>query len=207
VNTAPRFVQPLAVATLVLVLAACQGTLPGTGGASTPSIAASSTATPSALASASSQPTAEPTDNLGPFACGLPITGTATVSRAQLVDVRVGSHADYDRVVFEFAKGVPAFTLDEATPPLRADPSDMVLDVDGNAFWQLVMRDASRTDLKGNSTFTDTDFTPAFPKLSELIEGGDFEAVSTWYFGLDAESCVRVLTLSNPSRIVFDIQH
>jgi hypothetical protein len=51
------------------------------------------------------------------------------------------------------------------------------------------------------------DFTPDFPKLTQLISGGDFEAVSTWYFGLDDASCVRVLTLTDPSRLVIDIEH
>jgi hypothetical protein len=119
----------------------------------------------------------------------------------------VGTHAGYDRVVFEFAEGVPAFTLDEVTPPLLQDGSGNELDVDGNRFWSLVMPDASRVDLSGHMMLTKTDFTPGFAKLSELIEGGDFEAVSTWYFGLEGTSCVRVLTLDNPSRLAFDIEH
>jgi hypothetical protein len=139
--------------------------------------------------------------------CHFPARGDATVNRAHLVDVRVGTHADYDRVVFEFEHGVPAFTLKQATPPLLEDASGRVMHVDGDAFWQLVMRGASRMDLNGQTLFTDTDSHPDFPKLTELVEGGDFEAVSTWYFGLDAESCVRVLTLKHPSRLVFDIQH
>jgi hypothetical protein len=202
-----RAIPSVALIALVVALAACHSTVPGAGGSSTPSASTSTGATPSAATSASGEPTAQPSDDLGPFACSFPVTGTATVNRAQLVDVRVGTHAGYDRVVFEFAKGVPAFTLDEATPPLVEDASGRELDVAGNAFWQLVMRDASRADLSGKPMFTDTDFNPGFPKLTELIEGGDFEAVSTWYFGLDAESCVRVLTLKSPSRLVLDIQH
>jgi hypothetical protein len=52
-----------------------------------------------------------------------------------------------------------------------------------------------------------TDFKPEFPQLTELIEGGDFEAVSTWYIGLESASCVRVLILADPSRLVIDIEH
>jgi hypothetical protein len=207
VKTARPATSAIATAALLTVLAACQAISPATAGTPSAATSASAGATASAQASASSQPTTQPTDDLGKFSCDFPIKGKATVQRAQLVNVRVGTHAGYDRVVFEFATGVPAFNLKQATPPLREDASGRELDVDGNTFWQLVMRDTSRFDLAGHANLTRTDFTPGFPKLSELIEGGDFEAVSTWYFGLDAESCVRVLTLDNPSRLVFDIQH
>ena len=43
----------------------------------------------------------------------MPIEGEGTVDRAQITDVRVGTHEDYDRVVIEFDEGIPAFTLDE----------------------------------------------------------------------------------------------
>jgi hypothetical protein len=202
-----RIAIRLTAIAFVALLAACRGSGVGNGDSQSPSASASTATSGSPVASASTEPTAAPSDELGPFACDLPVTGTATTARAQLVKVRVGTHAGYDRVVFEFADGVPGFTLDEATPPLVEDASGRELDVDGNAFWQLVMRDASRTDLDGDEMLTQTDYTPNFPKLTELIEGGDFEAVSTWYFGLEAGSCVRVLTLQHPSRLVFDIQH
>lgn len=192
---------------LILLLAACGRA--GAGDATTsasPSASATTSASESASASASTVATPSP-DPLGAFACDFPVTGTATVTRAQLVDVRVGTHAGYDRVVFEFEEGIPAFTLDRATPPLVEDASGRELDVAGNAFWALVMREASRVRMDGTPAFTDTDFTPNFPKLTELVEGGDFEAVSTWYFGLDSDSCIRVLRLDDPSRLVFDIQH
>ena len=33
--------------------------------------------------------------------------GVGTVDRAQITDVRVGTHGDYDRVVIEFDEGIP----------------------------------------------------------------------------------------------------
>ena len=60
----------------------------------------------------------------------------------------------------------------------------------------------------GVETYTGpTDFTPDFPKLEELALAGDFEAVSSWYIGMSETSCVRVLTLQGPSRLVIDIEH
>ncbi|MEO6578811.1 MAG: hypothetical protein ABIO99_07940, partial [Candidatus Limnocylindria bacterium] len=54
-----------------------------------------------------------------------------------------------------------------------------------------------------------TEFRPGLPSLVHLIEGGDFEAQSTWYLGLTSEACVRVLQLTDdgPPRLVIDIQH
>jgi hypothetical protein len=207
VNTARRASFIISTIALTAALAACRSGVQGEGESATPSISASVAASASAQASTGGQPSPQPTDDLGPFACDLPVTGTKTVYRAQLVDVRVGTHDGYDRVVFEFGDGVPAFTLQKATPPLLEDASGRELDVSGNAFWQLVMRDASTPVLNGDPVLTKRDFNPKFPKLTELIKGGDFEAVITWYFGLDGESCVRVLKLDNPSRLVFDIEH
>jgi hypothetical protein len=43
----------------------------------------------------------------------------------------------------------------------------------------------------------------------QLLEGGDFEAQSTWYLGLTSEACVRVLPLvgeGGSARIVIDVE-
>jgi hypothetical protein len=197
-----------ALTVICLLLIACSSS--GSPSASS-SVAATASGSGSAEAStsqdASVEPTAEPTDGLGEFACSFPVEGVGTVERAQITDVRVGTHDGYDRVVFEFDSGIPQFTLDEATPPLIADPSGRELSVEGDAFWHLVMHGGTHISPDGDETYAGTrDFTPDFPKLAELIEGGDFEAVSTWYFGLTEESCVRVLTLNNPSRLVIDIE-
>jgi hypothetical protein len=198
---------------LAAVLVAC--TSSGSPTAST-SVLATASASASAGGSASvepttqptTEPTVEPTDGLGEFACSFPVNGIGTVTRAQITDVRVGRHDGYDRVVFEFDLGIPQFTLDEETPPLVQDPSGLEMDVAGSAFWQLVMHGGTRVTPDGEITYRGPlAFKPDFPKLAELSEGGDFEAVSTWYVGLDSEACVRVLTLTDPARLVIDIGH
>lgn len=192
------------VALLALALVACA---PASGASGSPSISATpSGALPSETAGTS--PSTEPSDALGAFTCDMPIEGGGRVDRAQITDVRVGTHADYDRVVIEFDKGIPSFTLDEATPPLTADPSGMEMDVEGSAFWSLVLQGGTRVTVDGTMSYDGrTDFTPDFPALAELVEAGDFEAVSSWYIGLHEPTCARVLTLTAPSRLVIDIQH
>lgn len=182
------------------------------------SAAASPTAPPaSAPASASpaqtSAPTPEPvpSDELGPFTCDFPIVEDATVARANLVDVRIGEHDDYDRVVFEFEQGLPEITLDRAQPPFTQDASGMPIEVRGESFLRLTMRGGTKQTDEGTSSYDGpTEFSPDLDTLVHLVEGGDFEAQSTWYFGLDEddETCARVIQLTDDGapRLVIDLE-
>jgi hypothetical protein len=42
--------------------------------------------------------------------------------------------------------------------------------------------------------------------LQEVEQLGDFEAVLSWGAGLSRPSCIRTLELSNPTRLVIDVQ-
>ncbi|MGI8999245.1 MAG: AMIN-like domain-containing (lipo)protein [Candidatus Limnocylindria bacterium] len=177
-----------------------------------PTISPPTTSSPAESLEPSSAESPEPipSDELGAFSCDLPVVEDATVARANITDVRVGTHAGHDRVVFEFADGLPEFTLDRATPPSTHDASGMPIDVEGASFLRLTMRGGTKQTEDGTSSYDGpTDFAPAFPSLISLIEGGDFEAQSTWYLGLSGEACVRVLRLTDDGapRIVIDVEH
>ena len=191
-------------------LAACTGSRVGagspsasTGTASAPA-SSSEAAEPSMIASAS----AAPSEDLGPFACTFPIEERGEPVHTQLVDVRVGTHDGYDRVVFEFDNGVPEYVLTAAEPPYTEDPSGHPIEIDGAAVLQLVLLGATRFDEEFQPTYDgDTEFAPGFPSVVNLVEAGDFEAVSSWYIGLADDACVRVLALDGPDRLVVDIEH
>lgn len=168
-----------------------------------PSAAAS--VEPSASAAASE---VEPTESLAAFACTPSVTAPATTDPAQITDVRVGTHDGYDRIVFEFASGIPQSVIDAVLPPFYADPSGLAIDVSGTAFLRVVMHGGTKVSPAGGTTYGGpTNFEPDFDQLAQLIEGGDFEAVNTWYVGLKGGGCLRVLTLADPSRLVIDIEH
>jgi len=188
-----------ALATLLL-LAACATS----SSSPSPSAGSSASGEPSSSADAS----AEPAGGLPVFVCSLPIDGDATTDRAQIADVRVGRHDGYDRVVYEFeGAGTPQYTIRPATPPLTADPSGLPMTVNGNAFVEIVLHGATTILPDGVPTYSgQTDFEPDFTQLVQLIEAGDFEAVSSWYAGLAAEGCLRAFVLSNPSRLVIDFE-
>jgi hypothetical protein len=199
---------------VVLLLTACGG------GGSSPS--ASSSGPPSSQPSQSAAPSTSgappasvseapiPSDDLGEFSCEYPIVEDATVARANITDVRVGEHADYDRVVFEFEQGLPEITLDRASPPFTQDASGMPINVDGTSFLRLTMRGGTKQTESGTSSYDGpTNFDPAMSTLVDLVEGGDFEGQSTWYLGLSTDACARVIRLEddNGNRLVIDLQH
>jgi hypothetical protein len=134
-----------------------------------------------------------------------------------LVDVRVGSHSGFDRVVFEFeapdAKsrgetGIPRFVIKAAKPPFTEDPSDLPIDVDGGAFARIVLQGASGYDFDGNATYDGTRrLMPGYETLTDVVQGGDFEATMTWIFGLTQRSCWQIQELHNPDRLVIDFHH
>ena len=180
-------------------------------GTTAPSSAVPATTPPSSAPESRGSELREPvpSDALGPFSCDLPVVEDATVGRAQIVDVRVGTHAGYDRVVFEFADGLPEISLDRATPPFTEDASGLPIDVEGTSFLRLTMRGGTKQTEDGTSSYDGpTDFDPAFPMLVDLTEGGDFEAQSTWYLGLNGEACPRVtlLTGDGAPRLVIDVE-
>jgi len=184
---------------------------PTPGVASTePTASATPTAaepTVSLTASPSESASAEPSADLPGFACS-PSTGlAATTPRATITDVRIGTHDGYDRVVFEFDSGIPTVTVAAALPPFYEDASGLPVVVIGTAFLRVTMTGASAATPDGVVAYDGPySFTPGFPRLAHLVQAGDFEAVSTWYIGLNGGACLRVLTLDNPSRLVIDVE-
>lgn len=183
---------------------------PSASGRVAPSTSPSAPVSVAPSATASTAPSDEPTESLLPFACTPTVAIPATTDRAQITDVRVGTHDGYDRVVFEFSGGIPQTLIEAVLPPFYQDASGLPLTVSGTAFLKITMHGASKVSPDGGITYTGpTSFEPAFDQFVQLIEGGDFEAVSTWYLGLNGGGggCIRVLTLDGPSRLVIDIEH
>ena len=201
----------------VIALAGCQSSAssPAASGSASASVPSSASPEQSATPEATVAPTSsaapapsEPTESLPPFACTPSLTIAKTTDRAQITGVRVATHPGYDRVVFEFASGIPQTVIQGVLPPFYKDPSGFPLDVAGAAFLKVIMNHASKVAPAGGITYNGpTDFKPGFDQLRQLVEGGDFEAVSTRYLGLDPGGCIRVLTLPAPSRLVIDIRH
>jgi hypothetical protein len=125
-----------------------------------------------------------------------------------LVDVRVGEHPGFDRVVLEFAgTGTPGYRVhyvDEVVEQGRGD----VIDLEGEAYLSI---DASGTTypMEGEEHW---DGPRQFePEDSDVVEevyvDGTFEGLTVVVAGIDDRAVpFRVLTLTEPSRLVVDIR-
>lgn len=210
--------QALAPLVILLALAAAGCGADGAREAGpVPTAGATETAPSSPVTVTDPAPSAstEPTD-LGPKTCS-PQTGGDEGVYTNLVAVRVGAHDGFDRIVFEFAPpspnpggkaGIPHFDLRTAKPPFSEDPSDLPIDVEGDAFVRIVFQGASGYDFDGNATYDGPRrFTPGFGTLAQVVEAGDFEATMTWILGLSRTTCGQVAQLHNPDRLVIDFHH
>jgi hypothetical protein len=141
------------------------------------------------------------TSSWPPFQCSDQSGGGS--ARSDIVAVRVGSNAGYDRFVVEFNGPVPGFRVQQSSSPsVVQDPSGRTFKLQGSAALRVVLNPSS-----GQSTYSGpTDFTPNYPVLVEARQTGDFEAVTSWGLGLSKAACFRSFTLSSPSRLVVDVQ-
>lgn len=205
--TGPRLT---AASLAALILAGC--------GSSTPPAGDGAAAEKPALVEASAEPTegtpapaATPSGTrrpASPSAAPVWSSGPVTVNRRpaptpRLVAVRTGHHPTYDRVVFEFAGSLPGYRI-RYVPRITADGSGAPVPLTGQAFLAVAFDPAVAHDASGRPT-SPRRLTPGYPALKELAFAGDFEAVVSYGLGLDDVVGYRVLTMTNPTRLVIDV--
>lgn len=208
----------LALALLILLPAAC-----ASDPDPEPSPTVGATGSPSASPSMSPSPTVQPPASPSPGTSPSPAvcaaaTGGGEGTDVKLVAVRVGSHAGYDRITFEFAPPKapsPANTLPKYSvnkvDQVTQDGSGNPVQIGGGALYSLVMQGASGVDLSGPEPVVTyngpKEFKPNFPVLAELEHAGDFENVLSWGIGLKAPRCIKASQLNSPLRLVLDLPH
>ncbi len=117
-----------------------------------------------------------------------------------------------ENAVVDFAfegEVVPAYRVAYVEPPIVADGSGMELDLDGEAFLEVVVSPGAGVDLSGEEpreTFTGEDrFTvDSVDGIVELVENGDFESVLTWTIGLTARHPFSVD--ARPGSLTIDLE-
>ncbi len=147
----------------------------------------------------------EPAAGPGPFTCTLPVDRAASGSGlAQPTTARVAGQAGFDRIVFEYAgTALPSLSVTSVTPPFALDPSGKPLAVSGKVFLGILFRNVPGI-VSGFSG--PTSFKAGLPVLTDLELRGDFEGVQQWVAGLSGHACVRLFTLTSPSRLVIDLE-
>jgi hypothetical protein len=108
-----------------------------------------------------------------------------------------------DPAGFEFAgTGRPGLTVAVASPPFVGDASGNPIVVPGKAFLTLKLYDAS-----DYPTYTGPgSISAGYPRLTALVNNGDYEGYVSWVAGLTGPACYRISTRIGPTRIVVDIQ-
>lgn len=208
-----RHVAPCLLVAAALTLSGC-GTGdddPAAGPSSDPSASAPRTpeptpepsTEPSVEPSTDALPTTEPTD--GAFtAPGTEISQEPQDGLLTVVDVRVGSHDGYERVVYELAgEGLPGWRIayvDQAVD----DPSGEVIDVAGDATLQVVLLGTGYPMDTGHDEYAQ-DVT-ATGGVQQVTRPLTFEGQTQSFVGLDAQRPVRVTLLDSPVRVVIDLQ-
>jgi len=156
-------------------------------------------------AAQSPTPTATSLSNTGtpspaPRACAQP--------GSYLTAIRVGEHAGYDRVVFQFSGGLPVYDVDRVGT-VYSDPKGTPVPLAGQSFLWVVFRGASAVcgptatkTYPGPSTLT-----PFYPELLVVSAAGDFEGYLSFGIGLAARGGYHVFTLTDPDRVVIDVGH
>jgi hypothetical protein len=134
----------------------------------------------------------------------VPDTNIAPEGLPELESVEVGHHDTFDRVVFVFSSHVPGYNVNYV-PEVTTDPSDQPVQLDGSAFIFVAMHSVASAQV-GAPPAPQGRQTPLFAELREIAGAGDFEGVVSFGLGLTAQSGFRVSTLTNPDRLVVDVQ-
>jgi len=185
------------------------------GGGTTVTAPPVSSSTPSTVGPA--VPTSAPIPSTKPSAAALLVwPSTTSVNAAHtvkvppvpvLVHVRVGRHAGYDRIVFEFAGPIPGYRV-QPVATLAEDGS-------GEPVWpgyrnllqvRLAPAQAHTDNGRGTLTAGERQAAPGLPALRQFRLIGDFEGVVSYglRLGLGAPN-LHVVELSKPNRLVVDL--
>jgi hypothetical protein len=209
----PHWTMAVAAAAIaVLLIGTFLYTLRATHPTSNPPHPAASTAAsphPTSVPSASPAPIASPS---GPAVPVVPPSGfsCASVSRSgaqqppvnNVTSVRAGTQNGYDRLVIQFSGQVPGYDVSvQSSPTFTQDPSGGTVTLQGTAGVKVVVHGATGALLNN----APKDLSPGYPALKEARQLGDFEGVYSWGLGVAAGTCVRVTTLTSPSRLVVDV--
>jgi hypothetical protein len=162
----------------------------------------------SPLASPSAAPAAQPiaaAAQLAGFVCGSSsLAGGQAGANALVSAIRTGSHPGYDRLVIEFVSASPS--LITLTPQANSgfvnSPRGDTVTVAGAAGLHVVIRGADAHTAYGGPIV----LTPNGSGLVEVRRIEDFEGYVGLGLGLAKLSCYRAFMLTNPSRLVIDVQ-
>jgi len=111
--------------------------------------------------------------------------------------VRVGARDSFERVVFDFAAGVPGYSVKYVDKPIIADASGDEVSVSGNAAIEVRLESALAHDVAPRTTGVGV--------VKEVVKSGDFEAVVHFAIGVASKLPFHVSVTGN--KLIVDIAH
>jgi len=194
-------VAAVVIATLVV------GTLYFVGPFKPPSLAGGvhPTPSPSPVSSPTSQPS--PTPSGQPFICAAESIHNQAAPPPPLVYVsalRTGAHPGYDRLTIEFANGMAADMKVSVQAGTRfvLSPSGMPTTLKGQNGILIVIDGSDLHTLYSGPI----DIVTGDKGLAEVRRVEDFEGTVQLGLGINGPACYRTTLLTNPNRLVIDIQ-
>lgn len=202
------------VLTVVLAVAGCSDDPSTVERSSSGSTSDPADATASATPSASATPTAtaspDADDQGGPAFSPASTTSqeAGTGNGLSVVDVRTGTHDGYDRVVFELGgQGTAGWRVAYDDAPVTQGQGAPV-ELAGDATLTVVIENVGYPFDTGVPEYAgDRNPAPGHPQVQELQLGGVFEGYYDAFVGTAERAPFRVFRLSDPQRIVVDVQH
>lgn len=124
----------------------------------------------------------------------------------RVVNLRVGQHDGYDRVVIDFVGPVPEYHI-RYVDNLVYDGSGEPVHLTGARYLLILLDNAVAHDALSHSVYLGPDLKQyTMPTLRGTVFTGDFEGVS-FGLALSKHAGFQVSTLSSPTRLVIDLQH
>ncbi|MGH3495922.1 MAG: AMIN-like domain-containing (lipo)protein [Nocardioidaceae bacterium] len=129
------------------------------------------------------------------------------VPAPRIVNLRVGRHASFDRVVVDLRGRFTGYTV-RFVRHLTADPSGRPVRVHGIRFLSVALRSANAHDATGHNVYRGPRRQAySFPTLRGVAKTGDFEGVVSFGLGLSHRAAFKVTELHGPNRLVIDLRH
>lgn len=137
-----------------------------------------------------------------PVAVSHDVTPTPAV-----VNLRVGEHPRFDRVVIDLRGKVPGYKV-RYVRTLRYDASGEPVPLRGRAFIDIALTPARAHDAAGDSVYNGPRLRQyQLPTLRGVVFSGDFEGHVSFGLALRARETFRVFVLHQPNRLVIDLHH
>jgi hypothetical protein len=125
----------------------------------------------------------------------------------QVVNLRVGRHPAYDRVVVDFSGKLAGYDV-RYVKKLRYDGTGDQVPLDGERFIQIRITPAVAHDAQGNSVYQGPELEQyRMPTLRGAAITGDYEGYVSFGLALSHRDTFRVLEVTAPNRLVIDLHH